>query len=150
MGITILSPVPPTPTLYSTVPNADALVGLVGTSAQASPGDHVHPFADSGWLTPALLNGWTVYGDGNFGIAAVYRRIDGIVYLRGLLVSSSASSGVAFNLPVGYRPANVTRLFGGFADNGANRYDIQVSGDVLGPTGRAWVSFAGIVFPAEV
>jgi len=104
---------------------------------------------DTGWLAPTLLNGWTLYSDGNYAIASMYRKRLGVVYLRGLLNSVSASNGVAFNLPAGFRPGGIVRLFSAFADNGANRYDVQLGGDVAGPIGRGWVSFAGIQFIAD-
>jgi hypothetical protein len=151
MGITVLSPVPPTPTLATTLPNDVALTpAVIGSSALASRADHAHKVADTGWLNVTLLNGWTLYTDSNFGNTnALYRRIAGIVFMRGLIVSTSASSGTAFNLPVGFRPITLTHLFIGYCDNGANRYDVQASGDTILPTGRGWVSLTGIIFPAE-
>lgn len=105
--------------------------------------------SDSGWIAVTLLNGWVVYGDGNYGTINMVRKKNGIVYIRGLLNSVAATANTAFTLPVGYRPAGVSRLFGLHADNGFNRYDASTDGSVTGPTGRGWVSFAGMTFPAD-
>ena len=58
------------------------------------------PVDDSGWTTPTLATGWTnSYG----GDPIQYRRYGGIVYLRGR-GNTTGASGVAFTLPVGFRP----------------------------------------------
>lgn len=151
MGISTLSPVQPPPTMATTLPNdVSTTAAAVGVSPYASPGDHIHKLPDTGWLSVTLINGWAQYIDSNFGSTnALYRRIAGIVFLRGLIASTSATNGVAFNLPVGFRPVTLTKLLVGFCNDGAQRYDVQAGGDVSLPTGKAWVSLSSIIYPAE-
>lgn len=149
MGISILSPVVPVG-LSDSLPVDVGTVAAAGASSLQSRADHTHKLADTGWLTVTLQNGWAQYNDANFGSTFVlYRRIAGIVFMRGLLASTSASSGVAFNVPAGFRPVTLTKLLIGFCNDGAQRYDVQAGGDVILPTGRAWVSLASIIYPAE-
>lgn len=65
-----------------------------------------HPnLEDTGWIAATLLNGWTNYGGGY--APAQYRRINGVVYLQGLLAPGTftAQTPVVSALPAGYRPA---------------------------------------------
>jgi hypothetical protein len=106
--------------------------------------------ADTGWIAPTLLNGWTIYGDATFGNAAFYRRFRGVVYLRGLLESVSATNPQAFTLPAGFQPATITLLFATLNSAAIGRWDVQASGAVVaGATGHAWNSLNGIQFVAE-
>jgi hypothetical protein len=63
------------------------------------------PLGDTGWLTPTLENSFTE------GQPIRYKRLNGVVYLRGELLRTTAptSSTTAFTLPSGYRPAGRLR-----------------------------------------
>lgn len=83
---------------------------------------------DSGWVTPTLSNGWSAVG----GWSVQYRRRNGQVFFRGRV--TGGSTGVAFTLPVGYRPLTQA-LFSG-VDGGS-------------ATARAWIfinSTGGVQF----
>jgi len=67
----------------------------VAPDVQTSPG-----FGDTAWITPTLENGWTHF-DG-LGAPVQYRRLGGVVYLRGL-VTGGAGGTQAFALPPGFR-----------------------------------------------
>lgn len=55
------------------------------------------------WITPSLLNGWTVYG-APYG-PANYAKINDVVYIRGLVTPGTVTQGTPiFNLAAGYRP----------------------------------------------
>ncbi|BCS54789.1 hypothetical protein [Geobacter sp. SVR] len=81
---------------------------------------------------PALLNSWTNVGGGEQP-AQYYKDNFGIVHVEGLLSTSGTSSAtVAFNLPVGYRPAS-NRYFSGFVDGsslGSGNIGVTPAGDV--------------------
>lgn len=53
---------------------------------------------DTGWQTPALANSWTSVA----GQTIQYRRVDGIVYLRGR--ATGGTTGTIFTLPADCRP----------------------------------------------
>lgn len=145
MGITIFQTVP---TLYGSNPADVGTVAATGASGVASPGDHAHKLADTGWLTPALLNGWVVY-DATYGNAAMYRKIGNIVFVRGLIKNGTVGTNM-FILPAGYRPG-IRLLFA--AETNSNvlcRIDVDSTGYILG-TGEsnAWVSLNNIMFVAD-
>lgn len=100
--------------------------------------------ADSGWQTPALLNGWANIATG--WAPAQYRLRDGRVYLQGRIRSGAV--GVAFTLPVGYRPP-IPSLFVVASNAGTARVDVFENGAVsvisYGTGGsNAAVSLSGI------
>lgn len=121
--------------------NSAGVETLVGPSGAVS---------DSGWIAPTLLNGWVNYGGGH--TLAGYRKIGGVVYLRGLIKFGTATaSTVLFVLPVGYRPdatmhgINVTS-----AADGQGSYNIYANGDVTIRSGaNTYFSLDGIAFPAD-
>jgi hypothetical protein len=88
---------------------------------------------DTAWQTPTLNAGWANFGTG--WETAGYRKLSsGLVVLRGLVVS--ASTGVVFTLPVGYRPA-LHRVLATSCSPGADawtRLDVLSTGDVRFPT----------------
>lgn len=90
------------------------------------------------WTAPSLVNGWANYG-GGFQ-AARYGRLAGIVYIEGLLNTSSQTNQVCFTLPAGYRPA-FDVIFVAWCDGAA--YQVRVLDDgtvnLLGFTG-GWAS----------
>ena len=55
---------------------------------------------DTGWITPSLASGWFVFNAETIR----YRRLNGIVYMRGRGSIATATSAVAFTLPTGFRP----------------------------------------------
>lgn len=58
--------------------------------------------ADSGWINITLTNSWVTNG----GLTPAYRKLNGVVYLRGRI---SGGSGNPFTLPAGYRPGQDIR-----------------------------------------
>jgi hypothetical protein len=148
MGITVLSPVPPAPTLYGLAPSDVALAAVVGASLAAAPGDHVHKLADSGWQTPALQNGWLQY-DTIWGNAAMYRKIGPLVFCRGLVKSGTLGASI-FTLPVGYRPS-INMLFASEAADTICRISVQPDGTITTGAGgsQAWTSLCNLIFPAD-
>lgn len=58
---------------------------------------------DSGWIAPTLQNSWTNYGSP--WEEAAYRKISGIVHIRGLVKPGTIGNTTPiFTLPAGYRP----------------------------------------------
>lgn len=84
------------------------------------------------WITPALLNGWTLSSNGVF--PARYCK-DGVgnVHVNGI-VTGGATETVVFRLPAGYRPKTTIRTPTTIM-SGTNVFiaylDIKASGDVI-------------------
>lgn len=120
------------------------------------------PGTDTGWLPVSglgLLNGWTAGGG---ALTPQYRRLNGIVYMRGSLNAASATAVVAFDLPAGFQPNESVQQVTFAVDNtNANQPStIVIRGDGTGrvqlgtiasqgntaPTGAASLVIA---FPAD-
>jgi len=80
---------------------------------------------DTGWITPTMSSVWTAISGEEPG----WRRVNGIVYLRGR-ASRSTGSNALFTLPVGFRPAMQIVVL--LESNGAARRA------TLGPDGLAF------------
>lgn len=147
MGITILR----SSALLSDATPEDALLGagVAGTGELASRFDHVHGIEDTGWLTPVFQNGWVDYG-GQW-VPAGYRRISGVVFLRGL-IKSGTIPGDAFTVPVGFRVAiNEDRHIGAFSNTALGGVRVYSDGRVrIGdPGSNAWFSLDGVYWVAD-
>jgi hypothetical protein len=59
--------------------------------------------ADTGWVAPALLNSWSNFSPGSYDVAA-YRRINGIVFIKGTIAGGLVGPSPIFVLPAGFRP----------------------------------------------
>lgn len=70
--------------------------------------DAVKP-VDTGWLTPSLLNGWTLVGLTTFE----YRKIGNVVYFSGRLDGTNATSNTIMNIPIGFRPSKDFAIWNG-------------------------------------
>lgn len=97
----------------------------------------------------AFLNGFGVWGDGNYGngVLRCYKNPEGIVRIHGLFRTPliGVTSGVAaFQLPVGYRPGpGDNHIFPASSGHAFCSVDVQSSGDVVLGTAVAnntWVS----------
>lgn len=120
---------------------------------------HTHTeLDDSGWVAiNSFANAWNFYG-GSYGANAyayaAWRKKAGIVYLRGLIATGTAAAGtVMFTLPVGFRPAAVTRPLYEVTSN-----DTRAQVSILGSDGtvraevgvsNVYVSLNNISFPAD-
>lgn len=106
---------------------------------------------DSGWIVPTLGNSWVNHG-GVYATAA-YRKINGVVYLKGLIKNGTLAQTV-FQLPVGYRPT-AYMWFPVSVYDGTNYIarlcEIYDNGAILIHSGTAltYVSLSGISFPAD-
>jgi hypothetical protein len=91
---------------------------------QAAPGNHKSHSGDTKWVTPTLSGTWLYYG-WPFATPG-YRRLNGIVYLKGLVKNGGLV--VIFQLPVGFRPLE-QRLF---SSQGVSpqRIDVLTNGEV--------------------
>jgi len=125
----------------SSVTTAKVADGAVG-AAQIAPLE--------AWIAPTLNPGWqnyTVLYGGDFNGAGFCKDIIGFVHLRGL-IASALSSGVAFSLPVGYRPSG-TGIYAARVLGATGRVDVRPNGEVYGADVAGWVSLDGITFRAE-
>jgi hypothetical protein len=87
---------------------------------------------DSGWQTATLNTGWTNAS----GYTTQYRRKNGRVEVRGMVVRGSGASTAFFTLPTGYRPSATVPL-GSFLTSpvGGASYDLFC--DTTGAVGFA-------------
>ena len=103
---------------------------------------------DTGWTNLTPLNSWTVYGVGN--PSPGYRRLNGVVHLRGVLGATGAGGVAVANLPVGCRPTSGRLIVAAVSAGGAGSFSIETNGDVVHNTGAGvWYSLAGISFPCD-
>jgi hypothetical protein len=120
--------------------------GASGTNGsqgpQGSQGNQGNSFStdDSGWIAvSSFTNSFVV------GAAVAYRKLNGIVYLRGS-VQSGTPANAAFTLPTGYRPSE-TSVFAiqqyGLTTN--NYITINTDGTVVPQTASAWLN--NVVYP---
>lgn len=59
---------------------------------------------DSGWVALPLSNGWVNFGGGIYSDAQ-YRKLNGVVFVKGLVKSGTTSAGITLGtLPAGFRP----------------------------------------------
>ncbi len=109
-----------------------------------------YPGSYTGWTNLTLQNAWVWYGT-IYTTPQYTKAADGIVSLKGLIKSGTATSGtVLATLPAGYRPKE--RLLLGVVNNGAYaRVDILANGNVIagGAVSNIWLSLDGINFIAE-
>ena len=96
--------------------------------------------SDSGWIAvSSFTNSFVV------GAAVAYRKLNGIVYLRGS-VQSGTPANAAFTLPTGYRPSE-TSVFAiqqyGLTTN--NYVTINTDGTVVPQTASSWLN--NVVYP---
>ena len=100
----------------TTIPTAKIDTLIVATTLRG-----VVPPDDTGWITPVLGSGWTVAS----GDTPQYRRLNGIVYMRGR-ASSSGSTAIIFTLPVGFQQSAAGIIF--LAEVGGATMRCQVIG----------------------
>lgn len=111
----------------------------------------IFSLTDSGLVTASNLGdtGWTTVSSFSNGFTApstvAYRRINGVVYLRGNLSGGTANTS-AFTLPAGYRPeANVAFAVQQYGTANFTYITVQTDGAVVPNDTSGWL--AGVVFP---
>lgn len=97
-----------------------------------------YPGTTGTWSTPTLQNSWVNYGT-NYPTLQYTKASDGVVTVRGLVKSGTATSGtVIANLPAGYRPSAAT-IFTNTSNEDYGRVDVNANGDIVFRTGsNAW------------
>lgn len=98
------------------------------------------------WSPLVLKGNWTDYGNG-YGTAAYTKTKTGLVLFRGLIKSSTYTSGeTVATIPSDYAPDTGQLIFGTASSTGAaSRVDVTTSGDVLIVVGAAaWTSLETI------
>lgn len=101
---------------------------------------------NTGWITPSLGNGWVNFGGWQ---EARYRRINGVVYVQGLIKSGTLGAS-ALTLDAGFRPAGTIMIAAVDGTNEAHgRLDIQGNGQVVPQSGNNTFFSIDCQFPAE-
>ncbi len=101
------------------------------------------------WKYPVLQGTWLNYDNGAYYAPSRYKKINGIVYLSGLLKNISNSESLIFRLPVGYRPSKVL-IFTTRSNQADTRVDVFPDGGVVFITGNTgFLSLDGMYFISE-
>lgn len=119
--------------------------------------DWMSPLTDTGWTKLTLNTGWFTYTSEYPYDIASYRKVDKVVYLRGMLGSTAEAGSSIATLPAGYRPAgNYNRFIVCH-----NQYDnaaiqINITGNMVDMSkannisvARSFLNLAGISFVAD-
>ncbi len=96
------------------------------------------------WTNIVLKNNWIDYSTSNWATAAYTKTRSGLVVLKGLIKSGSASAVIG-SLPVGYRPSQ-TLLFQSIATSASSRVDVYTNGDIRIVSGSGDLSLESIRF----
>lgn len=109
------------------------------------------------WKTLTLINGWEAFGGDNIGAPQV--AIDpntSIIYLRGGLSGSAATSMMPFKLPNGYRPGRTVYIAAQFNNALPGWWIIRTNGSAtISPTpgisadgdAKSFTTLEGVAFP---
>ncbi|WP_136053426.1 hypothetical protein [Microbacterium sp. K5D] len=132
--------------------------GLVGHALDTRT-DYIHngtgfvrTIEDTGWVALPLSpgSGWVNFG-GAYG-ATRYRRINGVVYVTGMVKSGTTAPGQTIGtLPIGFRPAAyIMRSVAASNASGVAQVDVTATGQILHGSGVSAVFTAlEFSFPAE-
>jgi len=124
-------------------------IAQLKTSLRASGQDTWHYVGGSGEIT--FQYSWVNYNS-NSGTyqTARFTKIDGIVYVEGLVKNGSSATSIILVLPPGYRPAK-RLMTSTFSAGGATRIDVQSTGAMLMSTGASttWASIT-MSFPVDL
>ena len=139
--------------VFGHIGTSSASAGLLakgGTNGYLSLTNMFYPGSYAGWTNLTLQNAWVWYGT-IYSTPQYTKSADGIVSLKGLIKSGTATSGtVLTTLPVGYRPKS--RLLVGVVNNAAyGRVDILSDGTVIAgmAVSNVWIALDSINFMAE-
>lgn len=152
------------PSLYMHVATANnnyALIGISATNGIVAKGGTTssgylalqamyYPASVGSWTNIPLINGWVTYDANSFSTPQFTKAADGLVSLKGLIRSGTATAGTTIgNLPPGFRP--LARVLYGVASNGAyGRLDIYPTGElVINAGSNAWFSLDNVTFYAN-
>lgn len=118
----------------------------VAPDVQSAPG-----YADTAWTDISLANGWVNYSPPTSGFTvAQYRRLNGVVHLRGLISGNSRTSDLIWTAPVGFRHGKFSALWAQCSDTGTTRIDTDSAGNVMrNGGGVGFISLNGISYPAD-
>lgn len=119
-------------------------IAVISFARPAPPG----PFPDTDWIDLALSNGWVAL-DPQVQTPPSFRRHHGIVHVRGLIASGSATpeSPIA-TLPAGFRP-NRQHHLPATASNAFASLGVAANGVIVSKAGsNTWFSLDAIAFQA--
>lgn len=102
---------------------------------------------DTGWIEPALLNGWVNYGgSGSYGTARI-RRVGTVVHTQGLV--KDGTSGYVFTYPSGFYPG-VTKIYPAISNSAFARINNLSTGTLQAVNyNNSWVSIEIPPFPVS-
>lgn len=107
--------------------------------------------AQQAWQTPPYSNSWVDYDSTTYYGARYYKDSLGVVHLRGLIKSGTATAGTTMlTFPAGYRPG-VQMIFETVSNDARAALTLHTDGTLKTRTGvnNTWVSLNGITFRAE-
>lgn len=104
---------------------------------------------DTGWLTPTLNSPWIQYDNTNW--PARYRRLNGVVYCKGLVrYTSGIGDQTITTLPEGFRPSTALILTSHDASHTVKSVYVYATGAIQVPSGThsTWMAF-NYSYPAD-
>jgi len=104
-------------------------------------------YYEAGWTELELINGWVQYSSPSSYASAAFRKVNDMVYLRGIIAGGTVGAIIA-HLPPGYRPPTYHHV--PIVSNSAfGHIRIGPAGDILAQSGNnAWYALNGVVFGA--
>lgn len=129
----------------------DGVVEWVKTSgAESNAGWQPVGYSDTGWTTVSSLGaGWSNQNPAGYTSLA-YRKLNGIVYLRGLITTAGSRNTLIFTLPAGFRPTknhHIPAIVSGAVNPQDSGINVHPTGDVYGRGPQSgWLSLDGISF----
>ncbi|HRN90083.1 MAG TPA: hypothetical protein PK265_00640 [Candidatus Saccharibacteria bacterium] len=150
------------PSLYMHIPAANNNYSLIGVSANqgivakggsASNGYLAtqaiyYPASVGTWTDIPLSNGWVTYNASTFSTPQCIKASDGLVSLKGLIRSGTATAGTVIGtLPVSCRPNTARGLFGVASNLAYGRLDVYPTGElVINAGSNSYFSLDGVTY----
>lgn len=107
-----------------------------------------YPASVGTWTNIPLSNGWATYDANTFSTPQCIKASDGLVSLKGLIRSGTATAGTVIGtLPVNCRPNTARGLFGVASNAAYGRLDVYPTGElVINAGSNAWFSLDGVTY----
>lgn len=134
----------------------DGVVEWAKTSgAESNTGWQPIGYSDTGWQVVGaggfapFAAGWSNYNTTTF-TALAYRKLNGVVYIRGIVTTTGARNTRIFTLPAGFRPSknhHIPALASGAINPQDSGINVHPNGEVYGRgPSSGWLSLDGISF----
>ena len=152
------------PSRYMHIPAANSGYGIIAVSQSSNSGIEAksgtasnnylslktiyYPASVGTWTDIPLSNGWVAYDVNTFSTPQCIKANDGLVSLKGLIRSGTATAGTVIGtLPANCRPNTARGLFGVASNEAYGRLDVYPTGElVINAGSNAWFSLDGVTY----